>query len=188
MKKVKKGNFGYIKAQRKIEIIKTVGMFGISLALYAIGYITTGEKANLLTIVAVLGCLPASKSAVSMIMYLRAKGCSQELFDFIKAMTNSLWGIYDLYFTSYDKNFQVSHLVIHGKCIVGISESEATDENTCKEHIQSMLQLNGFSDYTVKIFHDKNKYGNRLEQLHALDDGSEKSTEAVSILLHSISL
>ena len=54
-------------------------MFGISLAIYLAGYLTVHSNKNLLTIVAVLGCLPASKSAVSMIMFLRAKGCSEAL-------------------------------------------------------------------------------------------------------------
>lgn len=188
MKRVKKGDFGYIKSQTKIEIIKTIGMFGISFLLYAVGYITTGEKANLLTIVAVLGCLPASKSAVNMIMFLRAKGCSQASFDFINPWVKDLCGVYDLYFTSYDKNFQVSHLVVSGKCIVGLSESEKTEEKTCKEHLQSMLQLNAFHDYTVKIFRDRNKYRNRLEQLQGMGEEVSRSSQEVVILLQSISL
>ena len=57
----KKGTFGYIKRQRRWEIIRTMLMFGISIALYAAGYIATKSNKNLLTLAAVLGCLPASK-------------------------------------------------------------------------------------------------------------------------------
>ena len=59
MKRAVKGNFGYIRAKRLSVLIKTAIFFGISLSLFAAGYITTGKKENLLTIVAVLGCLPA---------------------------------------------------------------------------------------------------------------------------------
>lgn len=80
MHRIKKGQYGYIKSQRKMEIIKTVSLFLLSLAIYLCGYWTTGTNKNLLTVVAILGCLPASKCAVNMIMFIRAKGCSEELY------------------------------------------------------------------------------------------------------------
>lgn len=69
-----KGSRDYIRTQRVYEILRTALYFGISLSLFAAGYIATKSKLNLLTVAAVLGCLPASKSAVSMIMFLRYRG------------------------------------------------------------------------------------------------------------------
>ena len=63
----------------------TIGMFAISLAIFIMGYISTKTNANYLTVVAVLGCLPASKCAVSLIMFLKAKECSSEDKDMIEA-------------------------------------------------------------------------------------------------------
>ena len=65
MKKALKGNYGYIKAKRNRVIIRTIIFFAISLAIFVAGYITTGTRKNLFTIVAVLGCLPACKSLVN---------------------------------------------------------------------------------------------------------------------------
>ena len=76
MTRAKKGEDTYLSQRKKQEILKTIIMFGISAAVFLMGCLSTGSKNNLLTIVAVLGCLPASKSAVSMIMNLRVKGCS----------------------------------------------------------------------------------------------------------------
>ena len=59
-----KGTRNYIDTQKKYEIFRTLLYFGISVSLFAAGYIQTGRKTNLLTVVAILGCLPASKSAV----------------------------------------------------------------------------------------------------------------------------
>ena len=81
--KYTKGDYLYLQNKKKKEIIKTVVFFGISAALYIAGYITTGSNKNYLTIVAVLGCLPASKSAVSMIMNLKVKGCSETVYKMI---------------------------------------------------------------------------------------------------------
>ena len=66
-----KGTRNYLNTQKKYEILRTVLYFSISLSLFAAGYIQTGSRGNLLSIVAVLGCLPASKSAVGAIMFFQ---------------------------------------------------------------------------------------------------------------------
>ncbi len=60
--KTEKGNAGYLNYKRKIEIIRTLAYFGIVIAILLLGYFQTGTKLNLLTVVAIVGCLPASKA------------------------------------------------------------------------------------------------------------------------------
>lgn len=59
-----KGTSGYLRTQKNYEILRTVLYFAISLSLFIAGRVTTGSRENLLTIVAVLGGLPACKSLV----------------------------------------------------------------------------------------------------------------------------
>ena len=68
-----KGTQYYLKTQRKYEILRTILYFAISLSLFIAGWITTKSRLNLLTVVAILGCLPACKSVVGMIMFIRYK-------------------------------------------------------------------------------------------------------------------
>ena len=98
--KYTKGDYLYFEQKTKMEILKTIVFFGISAALYLAGVITTGNNKNYLTIVAVLGCLPASKSAVSMIMYLKVKKCSFNTYEYISKKVGDNVGAYNLYFTS----------------------------------------------------------------------------------------
>ena len=56
-----KGTYLYLDTQKKYEIAKTAILYSLSVAIFLTGYISTGTKKNLLTIVAVLGVLPASK-------------------------------------------------------------------------------------------------------------------------------
>lgn len=185
----KKGTYGYIERQRRWEIIKTVLMFGISIALYVAGYIATKSNKNLLTLVAVLGCLPASKSAVSMIMFLRAKGCSAEIREAVREKTKGIAERYDLYLTSYAKNFQISHLVMRGKNIVGITEQDGFDESACNQHLKTLFAQNGFHDITVKIFRDQGKYLERVKSLQesGIEDNREYD-EKVLELMENLSL
>ncbi len=65
--KIEKGQPGYIKAHKTKYLIWTIGEFGIVIALVVLGYIQTGTRLNLFTIVAIVGCLPAAKMSVELI-------------------------------------------------------------------------------------------------------------------------
>ena len=164
-------------------------MFFVSISLYMAGVAATKTNKNLLTLVAVLGCLPASKSAVSMIMFLKAKGCSGALKAEIENKADGLCGRYDLYLTSYSKNFQISHLVMKGKNLVGITEQAEFDESACGQHLKTLFAQNGFHNITVKIFREKEKYLERVKFLQesALEDNREFS-EKVLKLMEDLSL
>ena len=97
---VPKGAFGYLKNRKKYMALRTLIFFLISGGLYALGVLTTGSNKNLLTIVAILGCLPACKSAVIFILFLRAEGCSDTLHDKLASYEDHVLTVfYDMYFT-----------------------------------------------------------------------------------------
>lgn len=182
-----KGTRNYLKTQKWYEIMRTVLYFGISLSLFISGYITTGDRVNLLTIVAILGCLPASKSAVDMIMYLRFKGCSPENADRIEEHVADLSGLYDMVFTSYDKNYQIAHITIKGNTICGFTQDEKFEEQAFYKHIGDILKLEHYKETSVKVFSDIKKYTERLEQLKELD-ADETNTEGIINTLKCVSL
>lgn len=182
-----KGTKDYINSQKKYEIIRTLLYFGISISLFAAGYIQTGRKANLLTIVAILGCLPASKSAVSAIMFLRFKSCGADAASEIEKHCQGLHVLYDMVFTSYQKNYVVSHLAVQGNTVCGYSGKPDFLENDYYKHIDNILKMDGLKDVTVKVFTDLKKYTDRLEQMKDLK-ADEGMTEAVIATLKSVAL
>ena len=52
-----KGTRNYLNTQRVYEILRTILFFAISLALFIAGWLSTGSRLNLLTIVAILGLM-----------------------------------------------------------------------------------------------------------------------------------
>lgn len=189
IKKAVKGNFGYLKSKKNKVLIITMIYFAISLSLFIAGYITTGSKENLLTIVAVLGCLPACKSLVSFFMYWRAAGCSLEAKNKIEKEEGRLIGMYDMYFTSYKLNFPISHMIVDGKNICGYTESGKCDCSACEAHLSTMLKQSGYKDFTIKIFSDLQKYCERLKQLNSLmHEPVPERDDDVRIVLYEISL
>ena len=187
MKSSQKGTFNYIDQKKKLEIIKTITFFALSAAIFTIGYVTTKTKGNLLTVVAVLGCLPASKCAVNMIMVLKIKKCSLDAKEKIIEAIGNLNGYYNLYFTSYDKNFSIAHLIVTTNSIIAFSEVSSINAADFEKHIEQILGKDGIKDMNVKLFTDLSKYVTRLNQLNESSvDIMEK--ENVKNLLFSVSL
>lgn len=182
-----KGQRNYLNSQKHYEILRTVIYFAISLSLFAAGWIQTGKRENLLTIVAVLGCLPACKSAIDMIMFLRFKSCSAENADKIEAHKEGLSGLFDVVFTSYEKNFSVDHITVRGKTICGFTNSDKFDEQAFYKHLDTMLKKDNFKDTTIKVFTDVKKYTDRLEQMKELPE-DEAMTEGIISTIKCISL
>lgn len=185
---VKKGCYGYITYQKKAAFLRTVLFFALSLAVYGLGIYSTGNNKNLLTIVAVLGLLPSCKSAVNLIMFLKAKGCSEEAREKIAPFDEKLTGFYDMYFTSYQKNFPISHMVLKGNVICAYTESEKCDCAAGEKHLEQMLLQDGYKNMTVKIFDQLGKYIDRLSQLSELNIEENKNRDGMIQMFYSISL
>lgn len=187
-KRVSKGSYGYIEYQKKFTVIRTVAYFAISLMVYGIGIYSTGSSKNLLTIVAVLGCLPSCKSAINMIMFFTAKGCSKEAWEKISTYDDKLTGFYDMYFTSYQKNFPISHMVLKGNVVCAYTENEKCDCGAGEKHLEQMLLQDGYKNMTIKIFNNLDKYVDRLGQLEKSDAEENKNRNGMIQMFYSISL
>ena len=165
-----KGSYEHAKYKRTVDIIITIFLFLLSLGLFVIGYVATGSKKNLLTIVAVLGLLPACKMVVDVIMCFRVKPVEESVREGIDASIGKLYGLYHMYFTSYDKNFPIDHLVITSNSVIGLSSNPKFDEKLFITHLKDYMRKDGIKDITIKIFDDYNKYLNRLSEINNLDD------------------
>lgn len=183
-----KGQKDYLNTQKKYEIMRTVLYFAISLSLFFAGLIATKSRLNLLTLVAVLGCLPACKSLVGMIMFLKFNSISEGDAAKIEENIGSLCGLYDLVFTSYEKNYQVDHLVLKDHTLCGFSSHEKVSENLCQEHLEKMLLTSGYKGLSVKIFKNLSKYTERLKQMEQMEQDDADFRDAVYATLKSISL
>lgn len=173
MKKTAKGTFGYIRYQKKKRIIVTIIMFAIPLLIYFTGYFQTHTRKNLFTFVAILGCLPASKSAVGMILICLQKPMEKALYDKILPHVHDLTVVYDTVVSAYEKNTQLPCIVISGLNVVCYCEDAKTDVSFVEEHIKKILQSNGYKA-NVKIFTELKAFLRRVDELYAHREEWEK--------------
>ena len=176
-----KGNAGYIKKQKRNSIIKTILEFGIVIALLILGYTQTEDTMNLLTIVAVLGCLPASKALVEVIMIMPHKSIAVETADEIDSKTSLLTVAYDLVLTNEKNIMPIDCVVIFDNTICGYASSKKTDVNVAAKHIKQMLYANQYSKVSVKIFDNYTAFLSRAEGMNniaAVEKADTKEKEA----------
>lgn len=119
MKKCEKGTPGYLEYKKKVEIIRTVVYFLLVAAVYLLGYSQTHTNKNLLTVVAVVGCLPACKALVGVITRLPYPSIDPKRAEEVRALSPHMTSVFDLVVTSRDKIMPIDALVISGNKVFG---------------------------------------------------------------------
>ncbi|MCR4690170.1 MAG: hypothetical protein K5739_02345 [Lachnospiraceae bacterium] len=215
MKKVNKGMYGYLEYQKKAQTFKTILFFIIPLSLFIAGLITTGTDRNLLTIIAVLGFLPASKSAVLMIMYLKSHGIDQAAHTIVESTCEKVrpaidaegdgnfYLLYDFVFTTQDETYEIPAVFLYGGSLCGyihpkqkerIEQAKGKKEKDvsktllgAKAHLESCLKKEGMQ-VNVKIFDDIKPFTKRLLELKEIQNAEDAPNKAIARVLYQISL
>lgn len=165
MKKKKKGSYGYIKYAKCRTFLITFVLFAIPLVIYVTGYLQTKTRLNLFTFVAILGCLPACKSLVGLIMILMQKPMPADKYREASAAAGELVAGYELVFTAYEHTTPVNALVVCGDQLVCYTPDEKTDIAYIEKHLSRILTMNGFASVQPKVMKDFRKYLQRVSEI-----------------------
>ncbi len=171
--KITKGMPGYIRDQKKKRILITILLFGISIAVFLTGYLTTHTRNNLLTIVAILGCLPAARSAVGMIMLLPYRSFEEEKVREVEAAAAGILSAYDMVLTSSEKVMPVDVLLISRHLICGYVSRTKVPPVEVEAYLARILKENHYDKVTVKIFTDYDSFLKRAESFGETKQKSE---------------
>lgn len=189
--KQEKGVYGYINKQRVIEIIKTVIMFACAIGLYLIGYLTLKTNKSLWTIFAVLSVLPAAKSCVSMIMFIRFSSISSDDYNKIRTVKGSIPTAYEYVFTTSEKAYFVKACSCVDSTIIALYDCKAKFDNSneLKEHMNSAIEREGLKGYSLKIYTKMEDYLARLHELEEKFDGeADTSAKRIFALFDAITI
>lgn len=187
MKRVQKGTPGFLDYKRKVEILRTIIYFGIVLLIFLLGYSQTHTRLNMLTVVAVLGCLPASKALVGVISRFPYHSVKENLVKEVKAVTTHLTVGYDMIITSREKIMPIDCIVISGHTVFGYTHYSKVNVQEASRYIRSILVENQFSNANVKILNQYKAFLVRAEGLNNIAAVEKKDTkETEARILHTI--
>lgn len=184
MKKKKKGEYGYLNYMRVFSVFKSFIMFAVSFGVFFIGYYNTGKKENIITVVAVLGLLPACKWLVNAIMFLRFKTGAAEFYNksvmTMKDSINNERGVdatdgfenlkyacfYDSVLTIENGgSYPVNMFFCFDGTLIGYSDYKKMDCKLVEKHIKDIFKNNGIKGIGIKIFVDEKVFLQRLSDL-----------------------
>lgn len=190
--RVQKGNAGYIR-NRKVELtIETIISFGLVVALLITGYVLTKTRLNWLTLLAVLGCLPACRILVNLIMLIPHHSINESKELEIAGNTEYLTVLYDLIVTSERKAMPIPAMVISNNIVCGYAPDKKLDTVYAAQHIRNILQQNKLDKITVKIFHDYVAFMSRAEGMNNIaaveQDASRRQEDEICEIILDISL
>jgi len=120
-----------------------------------------------MTVVAVLGCLPASKAMVGVIARFPYPSIDPDRAKEIAKISRHLTVCYDTVITSREKIMPADCFVISGHNLYGYTHYEKVNPEELAKHIRSILSQNGYTGLTVKIL---NQYAPFLARVEGLDN------------------
>lgn len=169
MKRVKKGNYGYIKSQKILRLLKSLACLALPMAFYIAGLILNGgDRKSIYTVIAIVGCIPACMAITSMLMMWMRKPMEEDLYQEISSRAGNLTMAYELYLTTYEKNLFLDAVAIcgqHAACYTHETR-EHWELVAMQKHVADILQKNGYKT-EVKIFDQKKAFLERLDSLNA---------------------
>lgn len=167
MKRVKKGNYGYIQSQKMIRLLRSVACLILPLGFFITGMILNhGDRKSIYTLVAVVGCIPACMAITSMLMMWMRKPMEEALYKEISEKAGNLTMAYELFLTTYEKNMFLDAVAICGEHVVCYThENKGNMEVVAmQKHVETIVRNNGYK-VDVKIFEQKKAFLDRLATL-----------------------
>lgn len=171
--KAKKGDFGYIHREKIKRLLTTLILFAIPLAAFVGGVLVTKTKNNIITVIALVGCLPACRSLVSTIMMWMQKPMDSAAYEKIRSQAGNLVMAYEMYLTTYEKSTFVESFAVCGNKVVGYSSRIEGSPQFVEQHVKKILKQNGYKT-DVKVMTELKPYLERLDYLNEHQEELEK--------------
>lgn len=164
--KIRKGDFGYIQHEKIRRFLVTLLLFAIPMAAFVGAYLITGTKKNIITVIAMVGCLPACKSLVGFIVMFLQKSMDEKSYRKINEHAKDLVMSYEMYLTTYEKSTFVESFAICGNKVIGYSSRIDGSPQFVEQHVKKILKQNGYK-VDVKVMTELKPYLERLDYLNA---------------------
>ena len=133
-KRLEKGTYGYMDRLKMREWKKSALMLAIPVLVFLIGWAVMKTRLQVVTVIAVVGCLPGCNEVVHAIMASRYHSMDKKLYEEVEAARGDRMALYENVFTTYDKNYVVDCIIISGREVLGYSSEEKTDAKAAETH------------------------------------------------------
>ncbi|MBQ7371940.1 MAG: hypothetical protein IJW67_08700 [Blautia sp.] len=173
-----KGEFGYFRAEKRRRALRTAGLFVIPLTVFFAAWIHYKTRLTVWTVISAVGCIPACKFLVDLIMVLLRRSMDPELYKEIRSHAGSLTMCYEMYMTFYEKSAAIDSFAICGNEVVGYSSDPKIDTAFMAEEAQKIIRKNGYK-VNVRILKELRPYLERLDGMNAHQESLRENIKFV---------
>ena len=181
-----KCTLGYLTKRKKAEILWIVFFVVLGVAIFLTGYLWSGVRANIFTVMAVLLVFPAAKHLVALIAMFRKKGVTKERYDKVKTAAGQAVLYTDYVFTSTEKIMHLDFLLVKNGNVLGVIAKSKQDVPYLKQYLTDVVKKMAPS-YHVRLFESDEKLISHLQRL-TQEEASENSEKTLVDYLHSLAM
>ena len=179
MKRKVKGEAGYIAYERVRRAFVVLILFAIPLIAFIASYLYFGTRKNIISVIAMIGFIPACMAAVSLIMVFTIRSIPADLYKRIKPHIKRLDAAYELYLTNGDKNILLDCVAVCNTNVVALNTFKDPDLKEGKTHLENVLRSAGLTS-SVIIMNDPDKFIERLDSLNEHYDDLMKDSKRIN--------
>ncbi len=190
MKRVLKGNVGYINYKKRKQLIYSLLGIIVIVAIVLIGIKINGNRNNVFTVIAAVTAIPTGKALVGLFMFIRYRSVNKDTVKKVEAMAKGLLPIYDLLLSTKEKTFHGDYALVALNNIIIFTDSKVTDFSKYEKEIEKFLKV---EDIKVKVqfFTDEKLFSKRADSLNnnlslSVEDKEQLITIANKLLILNI--
>lgn len=135
-----KCTLGYLTKRKKAEILWIVFFVVLGVAIFLTGYLWSGVRANIFTVMAVLLVLPAAKHLVALIAMFRKKGVTKERYDKVKNGSRSSGFVLRLCIYLDGKIMHLDFLLVKNGNVLGVIAKSKQDVPYLKQYLTDVVK------------------------------------------------
>ncbi len=176
MKKVEKGDWGYIDYRKKINLIIMLAAFAVVIGIFILGIILNGNRNNVFTVAAVVLVLPAAKFAVAYFVVAPHKSAGEALKNKLEKEAGGLCVCFDCIMSNKKKPICAQAVVVTDSAICAYTLEEKADNKLFETSLQEFMK-NDKLNVTVTLYKEEKKFINRVRNLAVNVDTSKESVK-----------
>jgi hypothetical protein len=179
--KIKRGDFGYIKAKKRQSLRGTALMALLGGIIFLVGLLLNNmSNRNVFTVIAVLFVLPGAKSLVAFIVAFPYQSVSRERYDRALAVLPDGMTMYtDLIITSAEKVMKLDFAAVGNGQVICLAGTEKQDISYIRSYLTKGIH-NWGEGYKVKIVDSEKIFLSELArvELREVDAAEEEQVKS----------
>lgn len=177
MKKVEKGNWGYVNYRKKINLIIMLTAFFVVIGVFVLGLILNKmDRNNVFTVASVVLVLPAAKFAVAYLVVAPHKGADESLKNKIEKSAGELTVCYDCIMSNKKKPICAQVVIVSDSVVCAYTCDEKADNRLFETSLQEFMK-NDKLNVTVTLYKEEKTFINRIKNLAVNFDSSKESAK-----------